>query len=93
MRDQAFGIVLKKIRKTRKLAQEDFDQVSSRTYLSALERGLKNPTLEKVSQLATVLNVHPLSILAATYLAQNENATLDDLLNLVRTELSALDMA
>ena len=49
---QAFGAALKKLRSERKLSQEDFSDVSSRTYLSTLERGLKSPTIEKVDELA-----------------------------------------
>ncbi|RZI56391.1 MAG: XRE family transcriptional regulator, partial [Pseudomonas sp.] len=48
----AFGQALRDIRKQRGLTQEDFSDVSSRTYLSTLERGLKRPTIDKVSQLA-----------------------------------------
>lgn len=88
---QAFGLVLKRFRKERKLAQEDFDVVSSRTYLSALERGLKNPTLDKIDELASVLEVHPLSLLTATYLVKESGQSLDELINLVRTELQTLD--
>lgn len=64
---QAFGASLKKLRSERKLSQEDFSDVSSRTYLSTLERGLKSPTIEKVDELASVMDVHPLTILVGCY--------------------------
>ena len=51
----------------RGLTQEDFGLVSSRTYLSGLERGLKSPTLGKLEQIASVMQVHPLTLLALTY--------------------------
>jgi len=89
---EAFGLVLKKVRKKKRLAQEDFDSVSSRTYLSAVERGLKNPTLDKIGQLASVMDVHPLSLLAAAYLTQHEGQSLDALLTLVKDQLTALDI-
>lgn len=88
---EAFGTVLKRFRKQRKLAQEDFDTISSRTYLSALERGLKNPTIDKVGQLASVLDVHPLSLLAATYLEKDSTLSLEDLLRQVREEIEGLE--
>jgi transcriptional regulator with XRE-family HTH domain len=50
--------------------------VSSRTYVSALERGLKSPTLPKVDALSGVLGLHPLTPLALSYgssLADIEN--------------------
>ena len=37
---QSFGQALRILRTSRHLTQEDFSQVSSRTYLSSLERGL-----------------------------------------------------
>ena len=64
---QAFGKSLKMLRKAKKVTQEDFSIVSSRTYVSSLERGMKGPTLKKVEDLAKVLKVHPLSLLLLTY--------------------------
>lgn len=84
---QAFGAALKKLRSERKLSQEDFSDVSSRTYLSTLERGLKSPTIEKVDELATVMDVHPLTILVGCYLLRDNKASLDELFSRVRTEL------
>ena len=49
------------------MSQEIFDEVSSRTYVSALERGLKSPTLPKVDALSGVLGLHPLTLLALSY--------------------------
>lgn len=63
-----FGKGLQRARKSRELTQEDFSDVSSRTYLSSLERGMKAPTLTKVDQIATVIGVHPLSLIAYAYL-------------------------
>lgn len=63
-----FGIGLQKARKSRGLTQEDFSVVSSRTYMSSLERGIKAPTITKIEEIATVIGVHPLSLLAVAYL-------------------------
>lgn len=83
----AFGMALKTLRTSKRLTQEDFDGVSSRTYLSTLERGLKSPTLEKVDELASVLEVHPLTLLASCYLMANPETGLNDLLRRVESEL------
>lgn len=64
---QAFGLALKEIRIEKGLTQEDFAIVSSRTYLSMLERGLKSPTLEKIEDICSVLGVHPLVLLEKCY--------------------------
>jgi transcriptional regulator with XRE-family HTH domain len=63
-----FGTGLQKARKSRGLTQEDFSVVSSRTYLSSLERGIKAPTITKIDDIAAVLGVHPLSLVAFAYL-------------------------
>lgn len=83
---QAFGAALKARRLERKLTQEDFSDVSSRTYLSTLERGQKCPTLEKVVELASVLQVHPLTLIAESFLALEPGQTLEALLEMVQRE-------
>lgn len=65
---QRFGVGLRRARKSRGLTQEDFSTVSSRTYLSSLERGIKSPTISKIEELASVLGLHPLTLLALAYL-------------------------
>lgn len=69
MRSEArFGDALKQLRAITKVTQEDFGLVSSRTYISTIERGLKSPTLGKVEALAGVLGIHPLALLAVAYM-------------------------
>ena len=63
-----FGTGLQRARKSRQLTQEDFSVVSSRTYLSSLERGIKAPTITKIDEIATVIGIHPLSLIAYAYL-------------------------
>ena len=53
----SFPAALKMVRKARGLSQEAFSDVSSRTYMSSLERGLKSPTLSKVVKLCEVMDV------------------------------------
>ncbi|MGE8150178.1 helix-turn-helix domain-containing protein [Pseudomonas sp. NFX224] len=82
----AFGAALKTRRQQRKLTQEDFSDVSSRTYLSTLERGQKCPTLEKVVELASVLQIHPLTLIAESFLVLEPGQTLETLLAVVQRE-------
>lgn len=86
----AFGRALYKARKVRGLTQEDFSDVSSRTYLSTLERGLKNPTLEKIDALCQTLDIHPLSLITLAYLDGKKGQSLDRLLERVRREVESL---
>ena len=62
---------LKTIRKARGLSQEAFSDVSSRTYMSTLERDLKSPTLSKLAELCEVMEVHPLTLLTLAYAGDN----------------------
>ncbi|VWB44008.1 MULTISPECIES: helix-turn-helix domain-containing protein [Burkholderia cepacia complex] len=62
------GNALRLLREVANVTQEDFGLVSSRTYISTIERGMKSPTLGKIEQLASVLGVHPLTLLAVAYM-------------------------
>jgi transcriptional regulator with XRE-family HTH domain len=87
---QAFAASLKRVRKSRKLTQEDFSDVSSRTYLSSLERGTKSPTLEKIESLCQTLGVHPLTLLVLTYVAQDSKGEIKKVLDAVEAEIKTL---
>jgi transcriptional regulator with XRE-family HTH domain len=84
---QSFAKALKKMRKARGLTQEDFSVISSRTYISMLERGLKSPTLEKIEALAGLMKVHPMTLLALTYVKSWKAKDIDALSATVRNEL------
>lgn len=86
----AFAKSLKAARMARGLTQEDFSVVSSRTYLSALERGLKNPTLEKIQDIAETMDVHPLTLLALTYMQVDDNRSLGSLFKRVQSEIAEI---
>ncbi len=85
--NQAFGIALKKIRKDRNKTQEDFGIVSSRTYVSTLERGLKSITIEKLEELADVLGIHPMTLLAHAYILKDESCDINQLFDKLKSEL------
>ncbi len=84
-----FGTGLQLARKSRGLTQEDFSIVSSRTYLSSLERGIKSPTISKLEELASVIGIHPVSLLALAYLPNTEPER-EQLCKLVSTELRSI---
>ncbi|MFJ4247572.1 helix-turn-helix domain-containing protein [Pseudomonas sp. NPDC089741] len=83
---QAFGRALKALRLERHLTQEDFSDVSSRTYLSTLERGIKCPTLDKIVELASVLGVHPLTLIAESFLVLEPGQSMESLISQIRRE-------
>ena len=80
---------LKTIRKARGLSQEAFSDVSSRTYMSSLERDLKSPTVNKLAELCEVMEVHPLTLLTLAY-AGDDARRAEQLLAQVRQELEAV---
>ena len=80
---------LKTIRKARGLSQEAFSDVSSRTYMSSLERDLKSPTLNKLAELCEVMEIHPLTLLTLAY-AGDDARHAEQLLAQVRQELKAV---
>lgn len=85
-----FASALKFIRKFKGLSQEDFSLISSRTYVSTLERSIKSPTLSKIDDLAQVLGVHPLTLLTLAYTPTADAGAVDKLLSLISHEISEL---
>ncbi|OUB84500.1 transcriptional regulator [Bacillus thuringiensis serovar medellin] len=59
--ETAFGITLQKYRAISKLSQEQLALNSGldRTYISLLERGLRNPTINTIFALAETLDIQP----------------------------------
>ena len=86
---RSLSAALKRARKARGLSQEAFADVSSRTYMSTLERGIKSPTLNKLTAICQVLAVHPLTLLTLSYTGGNA-AEIDALIARIRRELAIL---
>ena len=89
----SFAKALRLARHARGLAQEEFDTISSRTYISALERGIKQPTITTVDELAAVLKLHPLTLLALSYTDKNSPAEMRRLLDFVQGQTEELALA
>ena len=85
----SLATAIRTIRKARGLSQEAFSDVSSRTYMSSLERDLKSPTMHKLTELCEVMDVHPLTLLTLAY-AGDSTRKADQLLAQVRQELEAV---
>ena len=85
----SLATAIRTVRKARGLSQEAFSDVSSRTYMSSLERDLKSPTMHKLTELCEVMDVHPLTLLMLAY-AGDSTRKADQLLAQVRQELEAV---
>lgn len=88
----AFGHALKRARAFKNLTQEDFSQVSSRTYVSTLERGIYAPTLAKIDSLANRIGIHPLTLISMAYLLENPEIDSIKLFEQVQLELNDLQL-
>ena len=64
----AFGLVLRDLRQRAGLSQEALADAADvdRTYVSLLERGLRQPTLETLFSLSRALNVSPSTMVSRT---------------------------
>lgn len=88
---EAFAKALKLARNARGLTQEAFSDVSSRTYISSLERGLKNPTLDKIDILSKTMGIHPLTLLTLTYLIGTEDSNPSNILQQIKDEIKVYE--
>lgn len=86
-----FAKALRKARKARGLTQEDFSAVSSRTYLSTLERGQKSPTLDKIDALSQTIGIHFLSLLTLSCMYSGNMDDVESILAKIRVEVNDVD--
>ena len=85
----AFASALKAMRGGRGLTQKDLAEVSSRTYVSKLERAQSSPTLEMIHTLSVPLNLSPLTLVAMT-IATDSGQSIRSLINLIEHEVTEL---
>ena len=86
----AFGKALRYIRTKKNMSQESFSLISSRTYLSTLERGMKSPTLDKIDDIAKAMGIHPLTLLTRTYIEVEQLKSGESIIETIRIELEEL---
>ena len=85
----AFASVLKAMRAGKGLTQRNLAEVSSRTYVSKLERAQSSPTLEMITALSGPLSVNPLTLVAITLCAES-GQPVNALLRRTQEELASL---
>ncbi|PXX58239.1 Helix-turn-helix [Pseudomonas sp. LAMO17WK12:I10] len=86
----AFGQALRELRMSKDLSQESIG--ASQSYVSDVERGLKTPSIEKLDEFASTIGIHPVTILAKSYLVKDRSLSPEDLMALVRKELGMGDV-
>lgn len=62
---EVFGKVLRELREANKLSQEKLAEYCEldRTYISLLERGLRQPTITTIFKLANALHISPSNLI------------------------------
>jgi transcriptional regulator with XRE-family HTH domain len=86
-----FAKALRAVRLERNLSQEDFYEVSGRTYISRLENSGADPSLAKVVQLAQVMGAHPLTLLTLAFCSKGSPAEVERLLAGVKEEIASFE--
>jgi transcriptional regulator with XRE-family HTH domain len=86
-----FGKALRAVRLERDLSQEDFYEVSGRTYVSRLENNGADPSLSKIVQLAQLMGTHPLTLLTLAFCNKGSPAEVERLLAGVRDEIASFE--
>ena len=89
---ESFGLALQRARKSKEITQEGFSNISSRTYVSTLERGLCSPTVEKVELLAGALGIHSLTLLSMAYLIKSGVSDPTALMDQINSEIHELTL-
>lgn len=64
--EKAFGIVLRELRKEKNISQEKlaFEGELDRTFISLLERGLRQPSLTTILQISSALGIKAEDLIA-----------------------------
>jgi transcriptional regulator with XRE-family HTH domain len=87
---RAIGAAIRAYRLKANVAQEALG--ASQSYVSALENGKWNMSIEKIEQIADVLGVHPVSIIIAGYISAGHERDKKALLSRIRDELKEIDL-
>lgn len=73
--EEKFGNHLKKIRESKSISQESLSKRSglSRTYISLVENGKKNPTLTTIFRLSKALGIKPSVLIDGIEESENDH--------------------
>lgn len=71
----ALAAVIRAVRGSLGLTQEEMAQATSRTYLTKLESAQSTPSLDKFIELAAVLDLSPLALMALVLATRDEKPT------------------
>jgi transcriptional regulator with XRE-family HTH domain len=70
---KSVGLALRLARRKTEMSQDDFTDVSSRTFVSSIERGLKSPTVQKLSELAGAMQLDAAVVVLVASLLEEDD--------------------
>lgn len=88
---QVFGNIFTRSRKRAGLVQEDFEPITSRSYISALERGKYSISMDKLNDLSKLIGMHPVSMMFQTYLVYDEKISALELISIIMEDLKKVE--
>ncbi|SEE73233.1 helix-turn-helix domain-containing protein [Pseudomonas coleopterorum] len=89
---ESFGAVLQLLRTRKGLTQSDISKTVAQSHVSQLETAKTSPTVEVISDLASALDIQPMSLLALAH-ASHKRKTAREMLMESIAELHELELA
>jgi len=85
-----FGRALKRLRLARRVTQEDLLNSTSRRHVGRIEQGHQLPSIRAIESLATSLQIHPLTLVAAAYCSELDEQSITEILNTIQEDFARL---
>ena len=85
-----FGRALQQLRALRGVTQEDLLLAASRRHIGRIEQGHQLPSIRVIESLAENLQIHPMTLIVAAYCDDFGIASLEKVLETVRSDLVEL---
>lgn len=88
-----FGRALRQLRAARGVTQEDMLFATSRRHISRIEQSHQVPGIRTIEGLAENLQIHPLTLITAAYCSDLDPASVNEILEIIKTDFRALASA
>jgi transcriptional regulator with XRE-family HTH domain len=88
---QTFGYVFNRARRKAGLVQEDFEPITSRSYVSYIERGKVSVSMDKLNELSKIIGMHPASLIFQTYLLYDPKTSALDLMATIMEDMKKIE--
>jgi transcriptional regulator with XRE-family HTH domain len=86
------GRAFRAVRRHYNFSQEDFSVASSRTFVSSIERGLKSPTIEKLTQLCDAMGTDAAAVVLLASLYSKGNRAKQSIAKDIRSVVEVVEL-